>query len=297
MDTRIKLDVAFVQRLVATQFPQWAGLPVQAVAEGGWNNLTFHLGTAMSVRLPSAERYVAQVEKEVRWLPVLAPQLPLPVPTPLGLGQPGEGYPWPWSVYGWIEGETAKPSRIADLTGFALDLADFLNALRAIDAADGPVAGLHNFHRGGDLQVYDAETRDAIEILSDEIDVMRITSIWDAALGSRWTDAPVWVHGDVTQGNLLVQNGKLSAVIDFGTCGTGDPACDLAIAWTLLDQPAREAFRNRVGLDADTWRRARGWCLWKALIVIAAEHDAHPAIADRHRVWIEKIVADHLEHG
>ncbi len=295
MADRREIEVATVERLVAAQFPQWAELAVRPVAEGGWNNRTFHLGQHMCVRLPSAERYVAQVEKEVRWLPVLAPNLPFLVPVPLGLGRPGGGYPWPWSIYEWIEGETAKRGRISSLVDFALDLADFLNALRAIDAANGPRAGPHNFHRGGALKVYDTETRTAIETLCGELDVPRITALWDAALASHWVGQPVWVHGDIAEGNLLVRDGKLAAVIDFGTCGTGDPACDLVIAWTLFDKPAARAFRQRVGLDAQTWERARGWCLWKALIVIAAERDVNASVADRHRGWIDRVINDRFD--
>jgi len=290
----VEIDTALVKNLIAAQFPDWADLPVRPVATSGWDNRTFHLGDEMSVRLPSAERYVAQVEKEHRFLPLLAPQLPLPIPVPLGLGTPGQGYPWPWSVYRWIEGERSGLQNIANLTEFAEDLADFLLALWKIDASDGPPAGRHNFHRGGSLEVYDTETRRSIEILSGEIDVPRITEIWEKALASRWMGKPVWVHGDVAEGNLLVRDGRLSAVIDFGSSGTGDPACDLVIAWTLFDDPAARAFRNRVGLDVQTWERARGWCLWKALITVAGEPGTNPLVKAQHRGWIDRIVVDHL---
>jgi len=290
----IEIDAGLVEKLVAAQFPHWAGLPVRPVARGGWDNRTFHLGREMSVRLPSAGRYVAQVEKEHRFLPALGPRLPLPVPVPLALGRPGEGYPWPWSVYRWIEGDTARRERIADMVGFAEDLAGFLTALWKIDASDGPVAGPHNFHRGGALGVYDGETRRAVDRLASELDVPLITEIWERALASAWDRTPVWVHGDIAEGNLLVRDGRLSAVIDFGSSGVGDPACDLVIAWTLFDAPARWVFQERVALDDKTWERARGWCLWKALITVAGEPATDPLVADRHRGWIERIVADHL---
>ncbi|WJR67756.1 aminoglycoside phosphotransferase family protein [Neorhizobium sp. CSC1952] len=289
-----EIDALLVERLVAAQFPHWAHLPVRPVAAGGWDNRTFHLGDEMSVRLPSAERYVAQVEKEHRFLPALGARLPLPVPAPVGLGKPGEGYPWPWSVYRWIEGETAKRERIADMVRFAGDLADFLLALWRIDASAGPPAGTHNFHRGGSLAVYDDEARRSIEILADELDAPLMTEIWERALASTWTEKPVWVHGDVAEGNLLVREGRLSAVIDFGSSGVGDPACDLVIAWTLFDRPAAQAFRERVALDPDTWERARGWCLWKALITIADLREKDGRRADLHRRWIGRVVSDHL---
>ncbi|WP_105371770.1 aminoglycoside phosphotransferase family protein [Neorhizobium huautlense] len=289
-----EIDAALVRTLVARQFARWADLPVRAVAEGGWDNRTFHLGDAMSVRLPSAERYVAQVEKEHRWLPALASQLPLPIPAPLALGKPDAGYPWAWSIYAWIEGDRASCHAISDLPAFAEELADFLIALRRIDASDGPLAGAHNFHRGGSLAVYDGETRQALNDLADELDVSLLTKIWERALGSSWREKPVWVHGDIAEGNLLVRDGRLSAVIDFGSSGVGDPSSDLVIAWTLFDEPARNAFRARVGLDLQTWERAQGWCLWKALITIAEHRNGDREKADIHRRWIARIVADPL---
>jgi aminoglycoside phosphotransferase (APT) family kinase protein len=263
-------------RLVAAQFPRWAGLPVVPVAESGWDNRTFRLGDALSVRLPTAERYVAGVAKEDRWLPRLAPQVPLPIPEPVATGEPGEGYPWPWSVRRWIPGRPAAAERIDDPVGFARDLAAFLRALWSADATGGPIAGEHSFHRGGDLAVYDRETRAAAAGRAGEAGVL---AAWDAALAARWERPPVWFHGDVAAGNLLVDDsGRLSAVIDFGTCGIGDPTCDLVIAWTLLRGRAREVFRAEAGADDALWARARGWALWKALITLAAP-DARPTDA------------------
>ncbi|WP_105381795.1 aminoglycoside phosphotransferase family protein [Neorhizobium alkalisoli] len=290
----LEIDAALVSTLVASQFPRWAELPVRAVANGGWDNRTFHLGDVMSVRLPSAERYVAQVEKEHRWLPILAGHLPLPIPAPLAMGRPDAGYPWPWSIYGWIEGDRASRDTISDLTAFAEDLADFLIAFRKVDASDGPAAGTHNFHRGGSLAVYDGEARHALAALADELDVGLLTEVWERALASNWRDRPVWVHGDIAEGNLLARNGRLSAVIDFGSSGVGDPSSDLVIAWTLFDEQARDAFRARIGLDRQTWERARGWCLWKALITIAAHRHEDREKADIHRRWINRIVAGPL---
>ncbi|WP_328347519.1 aminoglycoside phosphotransferase family protein [Micromonospora sp. NBC_00421] len=263
-----QIDEALVRRLVATQFPDWAALPVRRVSAGGWDNRTFHLGDTMTVRLPSAAGYAAQVAKEQRWLPYLAPRLPLPVPVPLGRGRPAEGYPFEWSVYGWIAGEQATAARIGDLTTFATDLAGFLAALSRVDPAAGPAAGPHSFWRGGPLRTYDGETRGAITRLAHRVPAGPVTRIWSAALASTWAGPPVWFHGDVAYGNLLVRDGRLAAVIDFGTSGVGDPACDLTIAWTLLDASARTAFRTALDVDAGTWRRARGWALWKALITL-----------------------------
>jgi aminoglycoside phosphotransferase (APT) family kinase protein len=238
-----EINALLVSQLIASQFPQWNHLPVKPVALSGWDNRTFHLGFDMSVRLPSAEGYVAQVEKEHRFLPRLAPLLPLPIPVPLAKGIPGNGYPWPWSVYRWLEGENASLERITDLRQFAISLAEFLLALQRIDASDGPPGGAHNYYRGGSLMNYDAETRETIEQLAGEIDANLATEIWNAALESTWQGAPVWVHGDVASGNLLIKNGRLCAVIDFGCAAVGDPACDLVMAWTFFSGESREAFR------------------------------------------------------
>lgn len=277
MDDRIIVDSETVARMVASQFPQFAHLPVRPVAQSGWDNHTFHLGPDLRVRLPSAERYVAQVEKENRFLPLLAPQLPLPIPTPVAIGRPGPDFPWPWSIGNWIAGETLTPERIASMTGFARDLAGFLTAFWRADTSGGPPAGEQNFHRGGDLAVYDAETRASIDALGDRIDGAAALAVWEAALASRWLREPVWMHGDIAVGNLLVQDGRLAAVIDFGQCGIGDPACDLVIAWLFLDDPGRATFRMALPADPELWARARGWALWKALLVAAQDRPTHPA--------------------
>ncbi|MES0131817.1 aminoglycoside phosphotransferase family protein [Mesorhizobium sp. M0029] len=291
-DPKPTIDTDLVRRLVNAQFPQWRHLPVSPVAFGGWDNRTFHLGNDMTVRLPSAAAYALQVDKEHRWLPRLAPLLPLPIPVPLTMGEPGEGYPWHWSVYRWIAGETAKTAEIADRRQFAVDLAKFLIALRRIDPAGGPPAGQHNFFRGGSLSVYDNQTREALQALEGQIDTQAATAVWDAALAATWQGSPVWFHGDVAWGNLLVQNSRLSAVIDFGTSGIGDPSCDLAIAWTFFQGESREAFRAAVDVDEATWARGRGWTLWKALITVAG-HDANQAEAERSRCVIDDVLADH----
>jgi len=289
---RVRIDAALVGRLVAAQFPQWADLPVRPVAQRGWDNRTFHLGEHMTVRLPSAGAYVAQVEKEHAWLPFLAPRLPLAVPVPLAKGAPGEGYPWAWSVYPWIDGETAALERIADPVQFAADLANFLAALQGIETAGGPAPGAHNFHRGGPLATYDAETRRAIAALDGRIDAGAVSEVWEAAQSAPWRGPPVWLHGDVSAGNLLVRDGRLGAVIDFGCCGVGDPACDLAIAWTLFEGAGREAFRAGLPLDDAAWARGRGWTLWKALIVWAALPAANPQGAEASRRIIDDLIAD-----
>jgi aminoglycoside phosphotransferase (APT) family kinase protein len=287
----VDINVSLVNRLVATQFPQWADLPIKPVEFDGWDNKTFRLGAHMTVRLPSAEAYTLQVEKEHRWLPRLAPLLPLPIPVPLAMGVPADGYPWHWSVYRWLEGETASIERIPDLRQFAISLAQFLVALQRVDATGGPPSGPHNFFRGGPLTTYDAETRQAIAALDGKIDTDAASAVWEAALAATWHGSPVWFHGDIAWGNLLVKGGRLSAVIDFGTSGVGDPSCDLAIAWTLFGGESRDAFRAALQLDDATWARGRGWTLWKGLITLAEHSD--PVLAGISRRVIDEVLVDH----
>jgi len=290
---QIYIDAALARRLLVEQFPQWADLPIKRVELDGWDNRTFRLGSDMAVRLPSAEAYAAQVEKEHRWLPRLAPLLPLPIPVPLAMGMPAESFPWHWSVYRWLDGEVATIDSIDDLPLFATTLGRFLDVLQHIDPADGPPPGRHNFFRGGPLTTYDAQTRDTIAALHGKIDAHAATAVWEAALAATWHDAPVWVHGDVAPSNLLVREGQLSAVIDFGCSGVGDPACDLVIAWTVFSGESREEFRAALPLDAATWARGRGWALWKALITLAQHMNTNAIEASKARRVIDEVLADH----
>ena len=291
-----KADITadLVSRLIADQFPQWAGLPVRPVEADGVDNTTFRLGQTMSVRLPSADVYVEQVDKEHRWLPVLAAQLPLPIPEPLAKGVPGNGFPRPWSVYRWIDGDPATAEGIADMPGFAADLADFLVALYRIDPAGGPGPGTHNFFRGGPVAVYDGETQDALAALQGQIDTALAAEVWRTALRASWQGPPVWFHGDAQPGNLLLRDGRLSAVIDFGTSGVGDPACDTTIAWTFLSGESSRVFTERLPFDEATWARGRGWAIWKAMIVLVEALEDDPQNAAYTKGVIEAILADHL---
>lgn len=269
MNEKESINTELVRQLVANQFPKWKDLPIEPIENGGWDNRCFRLGKELVLRFPSAECYAAQVEKEHTWLPKLAPSLPLSIPTPLAMGKSTETYPWKWSIYHYLEGTPASIASIPNLRSFATQLAEFLLALQQIDTENGPPPGRHCFYRGGSLQVYDAEARKALEILKDQIDTEKALAIWEAALKTQWNKPPVWVHGDMNESNLLVEKGKLSAVIDFGMLNIGDPACDLAIAWTFFDEICREAFLSRMSYDRDTLLRGKAWTLWKALIVAA----------------------------
>ncbi|WP_433341961.1 aminoglycoside phosphotransferase family protein [Streptomyces sp. CA-253872] len=295
-DGRAGIDAALVRRLLAAQFPQWADLPLAPVPVDGWDNRTYRLGEALTVRLPTGPGYVPAVAKEHTWLPRLAPHLPLPVPQVLGEGRPGEGYPHPWSVRRWIEGETVLSAEPRSRTALARELAAFARVLWAAPV-DGPAAGEHSWYRGGPPAHYDAATRAYLAELGGVVDTRAAAEVWEAALAAPFTGRPGWFHGDLAPGNLLLREGELAAVIDFGTSGVGDPACDLVPAWGMLEGEAREAFRAAVAQDGGTWARARGWALWKALLVLTEKpQDGDPVREENLRI-VRAVLDDHAAHG
>jgi aminoglycoside phosphotransferase (APT) family kinase protein len=266
------VDVALVRRLVAAQFPEWAHLPIRPVGASGMDNATYRLGGDMSVRLPRLPRWIGQVEREQRWLPRLAPLLPLAVPIPVARGVPGEGYPFPWSIYRWLEGENATLDRIADPHRAAVELAEFLRALQAIDAEEGPPPEWSNGFRGvpmddeRDSAVVATRMRARIAALEGLVDTDAVTAVWESALSApAWDGPPVWIHGDLAPANMLAYEGRLSAVIDFGTLAVGDPACDMIAAWGFLTAETRDVFRATLSVDDATWARGRGWGLTACL--------------------------------
>lgn len=262
------IDAALVKELIAEQFPCWAHLPVTGILPGGWDNRSFRLGEDMLVRVPSRAIYAARVPVEQHWLPYLATHLPFEIPTPLGMGAPGRCFPLPWSVYRWIEGKTLSCAE-TDLVAFAAALGAALSRLHRVDPAGGPLPGKDNLWRGGPLSHYDEEVVHSLAALRGTMDCNTPHAIWRRALAGASCHAKVWVHGDVAPGNLLLRDGRLLAIIDWGQFCVGDPACDLAICWTSFDPEARAAFRNALAVDAETWARGAGWALWKALIVLA----------------------------
>jgi aminoglycoside phosphotransferase (APT) family kinase protein/GNAT superfamily N-acetyltransferase len=284
-------DVSLVGRLLAAQFPQWADLPIEPVLSAGTDNAIYRLGDDLAVRLPRIDWAVGGVDKDFRLLPMLAPLLPLAIPVPLAKGTPAEGYPWEWGVYRWLEGENPTVGRIADRDSLAKDLAQFIEALHRIDLTGGPPAT-----RGVPLAMRDEPTRAAIAALRGTIDTGATTAAWEAALRTpAWSGPSVWIHGDLSPGNLLLQGDQLTAVIDFAGAGVGDPACDLIVAWNLLPTDARSVFRSELGVDAATWARGRGWALSVALIQLPYYRDTNPALAENARHVIREVLADY--HG
>lgn len=259
-----EITTELVKKLVKEQFPQWQELTIYPVEKSGHDNRTYHLGDNMTVRLPSGKDYAAQVEKEILWLPYLQEHLDYPISKPIAAGKPTSDYPFPWSINLWIEGNTLLECPNIDQKQFAKELARALKKLQAVDCHDGPKAGPHNFYRGGDLKIYHQETLDAVKTLKNRLPVNQILAIWDSCISQAYAGENVWVHGDIAPGNILVKNNMFYGIIDFGILGTGDPACDYAMAWTYFDDEAREIFL--ADLPWDMVNRARGWALWKALI-------------------------------
>ncbi|MFF8682940.1 aminoglycoside phosphotransferase family protein [Streptomyces sp. NPDC015237] len=286
------LDEGLVRRLVDGRFPRWAGLPVERFPSGGTVNAMYRLGDDMVVRLPLVKGGVADVTAERHWLPRLSPLLPATVPEVLGHGEPAEGYPWPWSVYRWLPGEIPEAGALTDPVALAGDLAGFVSAMRAVSLPGAPGA-----HRGGPLATLDAATTAALEELrglpEEDVDCDALAAVWqDALRAPAWDGPPVWLHADLMPGNLLVEGGRLTAVIDFGCAGVGDPACDLFPAWNLLPAGAREVFREKLGVDDATWRRGRGRTLSQALIALPYYRKTNPAMAGNARHVIRAVLAE-----
>jgi aminoglycoside phosphotransferase (APT) family kinase protein len=287
-------SVPLVRRLLAAQFPEWAGLPLERVPAAGTDNTLYRLGRDKVVRLPRREVDVERLRKERRWLPWLAPRLPLEIPVPLAEGRPGQGYPFEWSIYRWLDGEAAERAPVADLARAAADLAELVLALQRLDPTGAPPPGDHNAFRGEPLAARDAATRAALAALGDRLDVDAAAAVWEEALGApAWDRPPVWIHGDLDARNLLVADGRLRAVIDFGCLGAGDPACDVMVAWKLLRPAERRLFRDALAVDEATWARARGWALSQALVALAYYTlDTNPVLVHEARRWLRQVLAD-----
>lgn len=288
----VEIDVALVRRLLATQLPEWAALPLVRVPSTGTVNAIFRLGRDMAVRLPRREEW-GDLEDELRWLPRLAPPLPLAVPEPLASGRPGYDYPCRWAVYRWLDGEEWSADRVGDLREAAAELARFVSALQRIETSGAPSRSYGG--RGAPLAERDAAVRDAIRASRGLVDARAVTAAWEAALDAPiWDGPPVLLHGDLLPGNVLVARGRLSAVIDWGSLCAGDPACELMAGWTLFSGESREVFRSALAADDATWARARGWALSVAVIALPYYQETNPVFASNARRWIAEVLAEHV---
>ena len=282
-----------VRRLVAAQFPEWADLPLRRVASSGTDHALYRLGDALSVRLPRVDWAIGQVAKEYEWLPRLAPALPLAVPVPVAKGEPADGYAFEWGVYGWLDGDNAAVAPVADPVDAAVRLGRFVAALHAVDPAGGPAPGAHNFSRGVPLAARDERVRENAALLDGDYGTATLLAAWERCLAAPAWDAPgVWVHGDLHATNLLVADGTLTAVIDFGGMAVGDPAVDVMPAFAYLPPEARDAFRAEVAVDDATWLRGQGWALSMGINALPYYRHTNPdAVALSHRC-IEAVLAE-----
>jgi aminoglycoside phosphotransferase (APT) family kinase protein len=291
----IEIDISLVRRLLAGQFPKWARLSLEPVVPLGTDNALYRLGDDLVVRLPRRAPCDQALQKECRTLPKLAPHLPLPIPLPQASGLPSPDYPFHWAVYQWVKGQNAVIDRISDGKQLAIDLALFLRALQQVDTNGGPQPGEHNFFRGAPLAMRDKPTRAAIAILGPSIDRDLVMDAWEASLRApEWSRPPVWIHGDLDSRNLLLENGRLCGVIDFGGLGVGDPACDTMVAWKILPADARGVFRTALRVDDATWARSRGWALSQALAALSYyTPETNRILVLEAQRWLTEVLTDH----
>lgn len=284
------LDLA--RKLIAEQFPEYSHLPITDVEKQGHDNCTYRLGRNMLIRMPTAKTYALKVSKEQELLPQLAKRLNVNIPAPIKMGNPSADYPYPFSIYQWLSGKSINLLTLTDQEKeqLAFDLAKFLKELQTIPDVEGPKPNQHNWWRGDHVSVYDKGAREQIAELAEIIDASKALALWDKACAARWNKAPIWIHGDFAIGNILMDGGKLSAVIDFGGAAVGDPACDLVIAWTYLSGKAREIFISEMDMDADTWLRARAWALWKATFELCQRADKRSSEAEMQQKIILNIL-------
>ena len=280
------------RKIIAEQFPEYADLPITDVEKQGHDNRTYRLGEHMLIRMPTAADYALKVPKEQELLPQLAKRLSVNIPAPIKMGNPSIDYPYPFSIYKWLPGKSINLLTLTaqDKERLAFDLAKFLKELQAITDVERPEPGQHNWWRGDHVSVYDKGAREQIAELAEIIDASKSSALWDKACATRWNKAPIWIHGDFAIGNILMDGGKLSAVIDFGGAAVGDPACDLVIAWTYLSGKAREAFISKMDMDADTWLRARAWALWKATFELERLADKNSPEAGLQKRIIDEVI-------
>lgn len=283
----IDIDAALVRRLLIEQFPHLATRSITIVRSTGTVNAIYRLGHDLCVRLPRLKSWAAGIEHEWTWLPKLVPQLSLDIPQPLARGTPTDWYPCLWAIYRWIEGAPYRDSLIRDEGQAAQDLANFILALRRADTIGAS--------RGGRKPLIDLDTatRSAIEASRGLIDTAAVSAVWAQSLEvAPWRGQPVWIHGDLLRSNLLVQDGRLRAIIDFGSAGIGDPAADIVPAWSVFNKVGRERFRQALNVDAATWFRARGYALHQALLIIPYYPKTNPDFVTMARRTIDEILAE-----
>ena len=279
-----EIDEALVHRLVSEQFPEWADLPLRRIEPSGTVNAIYRLGDELSVRLARRKGPTRPGGKELEWLPRLAPSLPVEIPVPVAQGRPSDDYPWFWEIHTWVEGETVPIEEI-DAIQAARDLAALVGALRQV-SPDGAPPG-----RGIPLAERDREIRYWLARFDGD---PAVTAEWERALAApSWEGPPVWHHGDLDVRNWLVREGRIRGVVDWGSMGVGDPACDVMVAWKLHSPAARDAFRAALPTDDATWERARGWALSQAVAILAYyTPENNPTLLREAEAWLGLVLSE-----
>lgn len=286
-DDEVETDCDLVRRLLESQHPEWAGLPLERVPSAGTDNAMYRLGDDLAVRLPRIHWAVDCIEKERAWLPVFAPELPLAVPKPVADGAPEDAFPYPWNVVEWLPGELATLEQLDDPVVAARDLAAFVRSLQAIDPTGGP-----KHRRGGPVRAHDQTVHTGVAGLRGEVDGNAVLHLWEHVKKAPDHRGPaVWFHGDLSYLNLLARDGRLTAVIDWGTCGVGDPAIETIIAWSHFSGAARDAYRDALDIDDDSWMRGKGWVL-TGVYGIPYYRDTNPVLVQVQVRAIEAVLAD-----
>jgi aminoglycoside phosphotransferase (APT) family kinase protein len=285
----LEIDESLVYSLLKYQRPEWANLPLKRISSSGTDNALFRLGSQYIVRLPRIDWATESINKEYQWLPKISQFLKIPISEPLFKGNPDKIYPWHWLILKWNEGHNPHFEKENEYELLAKDLACFLNEIHRIKLTNGPYS-----RRGIPLKEMDYETQNAISQLAEEIDIPLVTSLWNELISiPAWNQKPVWVHGDFLPGNILVENNRLNAVIDFSDVGIGDPACDLVIGWSLLNSHSRQKFKeNLENIDGHTWERGKGWALSIAFIMLPYYKNSNPTLASLARRMIKNVLDD-----
>lgn len=285
-ENEFTIDECLVRTLLKDQCPEWVDLPLNPIKSSGTDHALFRLGNEYVVRLPRLDGANENINKEYQWVPKLAKLVATPLSTPLFMGKPNEHYPSVWIITQWLDGYNPTFEQENEYQQLAKDLAYFLNDLHKVKLDQGPYS-----RRGVPLCQLNEETQNAIDKLEEDIDIQAINALWKKLSNTPSFDQnPVWVHGDFLPGNILVQNNRLKAVIDFSDVGIGDPACDLVIAWSLLKPYSRKIFREHLdNIDDNTWERARGWALSISLIMLPYYKHSNPTLARLARQMIENV--------
>ncbi|MCX6015105.1 MAG: aminoglycoside phosphotransferase family protein [Chloroflexales bacterium] len=291
------IPVVLVRNLIDDQFPQWRELTLIRVESSGTDNAIFRLGSDLAVRMPRVISATAHIAKECRWLPVLAPHLPLVTPVPVAQGQASAAYPWPWYVYHWLTGQDVSQTQSLDMVQLAKDLVGWITALQRCDTTSAPLAGDGNFGRGLPLADPDRDARTrACIIQCADLGLIAYTpaiELWQKATHTpAWSVAGVWIHGDLTATNLLCQESRLSAVIDFGGLAVGDPAVDLLPAWNMGTVESRQAFREAIHVDDETWLRGQAWALSVAVIALPYYLHSNPTMVVAAKETIARVLVE-----